>query len=67
VPAVEDERPDPPATSGEEAEQAAAVRELCAASLGQEGINTPEELALNRELQQSCAEYGAAEESPAEQ
>jgi hypothetical protein len=57
VSAVE-EPPEPLETPAEEAEQAAAVRELCAAPLTQEGINTPEELALDRELQQSCAESG---------
>ena len=59
VPAVEEEPPDPPETSAEEGEQAAAVRELCADPLSQEAINTPEELALDHELQQSCAESGS--------
>jgi len=62
TPALEpaDGEPQPPAeTPTEEAEQAEGVRELCAdAGLASAGVNTPEELALDYELRQSCAESG---------
>jgi hypothetical protein len=56
----EGETPEPPETPAEEAEQAQGALELCAgAGLAREGVNTPEEVALDRELEQSCVESGA--------
>jgi hypothetical protein len=55
----ESDPPEAPETPAEEAEQAQALTELCAeAGLAHEGLNTPEEMTLDRELQQSCAESG---------
>jgi hypothetical protein len=54
---VEGEPPPSPENPTEEAELAEGARELCAdAGLAREGVNTAEEIALDRELQQACAE-----------
>jgi hypothetical protein len=59
-PPLESETPEPAETPAEEAELAPGARELCTgAGLTREGVNTPEEVALDRELEQSCAESGS--------